>query len=75
MGMMIVLDWISDTGFARRNLWLWLLLIAAVALTFWECRERGYRRTVLLWWVSFVAITHVVGYVVLRLFVRPPRDA
>ncbi|MXV88484.1 MAG: hypothetical protein F4117_14365 [Acidimicrobiales bacterium] len=74
MGLMFVADWISDTGFARRSLPLWVLLAAAVGLTYWECRERGYRQTVMLWWVSFVAITHVAGYVILRIVVRPPRD-
>jgi len=74
MVLMIVLDWISGTGFARRNLWLWLLLAAAVALAYWECRERRYLRKVMLWWVLFVALTHVIGYVILRLFVRPPSD-
>lgn len=48
------------------------MLAAAIGLTFWECKERGYRRKVLLWWLSFVAITHVVGYIILRL-VPPPK--
>lgn len=74
MVLMFVADWISDTGFARRSLLLWILLAAAVGLTYWECRERSYRQTVTLWWVSFVAITHVVGYIILRLVPRPPRD-
>lgn len=65
MGLMIVV------GQARDSLVLWLLLLVALAMTLWECRERGYRLKVTLWWVSFVAITHVVGYIVLRL-VRPP---
>lgn len=60
-------------GDARRSIVLWVLLAVAVALTIWECRERGYRAKVTLWWASFVAITHVVGYLVLRFFVRPPR--
>ena len=74
MGLMIVFDWITDSGAARGSLVLWLLLAAAVGLTFWECRERGYRTKVLLWWVSFVAITHVAGFIILRFLVRPPRD-
>lgn len=73
MGLLIVVDWISDTGAARSNIILWIMLAAAVGLTVWECRERGYRTMVLLWWVSFVAITHVLGYIILRFFVRPPR--
>ena len=60
-------------GGAGRSIVLWVLLVAAVGLTFWECRERGYRTKSTLWWVTFVAITHVVGYVVLRFFVRPAR--
>lgn len=67
MGLMIL------AGDARRSIVLWVLLAVAVALTVWECRERGYRTKVMLWWASFVAITHVVGYLVLRFFVRPPR--
>lgn len=75
MGLLIVIDWLSETGGARGNLVLWIMLAAAVGLTFWECRERGYRLKVMLWWLSFVAITHVVGYIVLRFLVRPPREA
>jgi len=75
MGLLIVIDWISETGGARGNLVLWIMLAAAVGLTFWECRERGYRLKVMLWWISFVAITHVVGYIILRFLVRPPREA
>ena len=73
MGLLIVIDWIAETGRARNNLLLWILLVAAVGLTFWECRERGYRPVVMLWWMSLVAITHVLGYIILRFFVRPPR--
>ncbi len=74
MGLMIVVDWIVGRDVTRGNLVLWLLLAAAVGLTFWECRERGYRTQVLLWWVAFVAITHAVGFIILRYLVRPPRD-
>lgn len=73
MGLLIVVDWIGGSGSAaRQNIVLWILLAAAVGLTFWECRERGYRPRVLLWWMSFVAITHVPGYMILRFLVRPP---
>ena len=75
MGLLIVIDWIGESGAARNNLVLWILLAAAVGLTFWECRERGYRPMITLWWVSFVAITHVAGYIILRFFVRSPRNA
>lgn len=72
MGLLIVVSWISDNEAVRGNLLLWILLVAAVGLTFWECRERGYRPRAVVWWLTFVAITHVVGYIVLRFFVRPP---
>ncbi|MDE0664291.1 MAG: hypothetical protein OXH67_01745 [Acidimicrobiaceae bacterium] len=72
MGLLIVVGWISDNEAVRGNLLLWILLAAAVGLTFWECRERGYRPRAVVWWLTFVAITHVVGYIILRFFVRPP---
>ena len=73
MGLLIVVGWLSEGGSAAtQSTVLWILLAAAVGLTFWECRERGYRARVLLWWMSFVAIVHVPGYIILRFFVRPP---
>ncbi len=72
MGLLIVVGWISDNEAVRGNLLLWILLAAAVGLTFWECRERGYRPRAVVWWLTFVAITHVLGYIILRFFVRPP---
>ena len=75
MGLLIVLDWFSESGAVRQSLVLWLLLVGAIGLTVWECRERGYRTIVMLWWISFVLITHVLGYIVLRFFVRPPDRA
>ena len=75
MGLLIILDWFSEGNAVRQSIVLWLLLVGAVGLTVWECRERGYRTMVMLWWVSVVAITHVLGYIVLRFFVRPPDRA
>ena len=75
MGLLIILSWFSEGAAVRQSLVLWILLVGAVGLTVWECRERGYRTMVLLWWVSFVAITHVLGYVILRFLVRPPDKA
>ena len=69
MGLMLLLDRITDSGISG-SLMLWLLLAGAMGLTLWECRERGYRLKVLLWWLTFVFLTHVLGYIVLRL-VRP----
>ncbi len=71
MGLLIVLEWISDNPVSRS--WpLWILLVGAVGLTFWECHERGYRPRVVLWWMTFVGLTHVLGYLILRFIVRPP---
>lgn len=67
MGLLIL------AGDARRSIVLWVLLAVAMGLTLWECRDRGYRAKVTLWWVTFVAIVHVPGYLVLRFFVRSPR--
>ena len=75
MGLMLILSWFSEGDAIRQSLVLWILLAGAVGLTVWECRERGYRVHVMLWWVSVVAITHVLGYVVLRFFVRSPDRA
>ena len=71
MGLLIVADWVSEGGGAGQSTVLWVLLVAAVGLTFWECRERGYRLKALLWWVSFVAITPRAG-VHNPAFLRPP---
>ena len=75
MGLLIILDWFSEGDAVRQSLVLWILLVGAVGLTVWECRERGYRTMVMLWWVSVVVLTHVLGYIVLRFFVRPPEKA
>ena len=75
MGLLIILDWFSEGDAVRQSLVLWILLVGAVGLTVWECRERGYRTMVMLWWVSIVVLTHVLGYIVLRFFVRPPEKA
>lgn len=74
MGLLIVMGWLSD-GNPEDNIVLWILLAGALGLTWWECRERGYRTRVLLWWLSFVAITHVLGYIILRFLVRAPGKA
>ncbi len=69
MGLMIL---IGDG--AGESIMLWLFLVGVLMLTLWECRERAYNRKQTLWWMSFVAITHVFGYVIMRL-VRAPRKA
>jgi len=69
---MLILSWFGEGEAIRQSSVLWLLLAGAVGLTVWECRERGYRTILMLWWISLVLITHVLGYIVLRFFVRPP---
>lgn len=63
--------------FSRQgSLVLLVLLLAAVGLTFWECRERRYSVKATLWWTLFVfTLAHVVGYIILRFLVRSPRKA
>jgi len=75
VGLMLILSWFGEGEAIRQSRVLWILLAGAVGLTVWECRERGYRVHILLWWVSVVAITHVLGYIVLRFFVRPADKA
>lgn len=73
MGLLIAVGWLSESGAAAtQSIVLWILLAAAVGLTYWECRERGYRPRAVVWWLTFVAITHVLGYMILRFLVRPP---
>ncbi len=57
-------------------LWaMWMLLVGVMGLTFWECRERGYRRKVTIWWMLFVfTLAHVIGYLILRFAVKPPAE-
>ena len=74
MGLLILAGY-AGQGDPSRSIVLWVLLVAALGLTYWECRERGYRLKVLLWWMSFVAITHVLGYIILRLLARPSQRA
>lgn len=61
MGVMILAG-------AGDSLMLWLLLLAVVGLTYWECHERGYRTRLTLWWLSVVLLSHALGYIALRLF-------
>lgn len=61
MGLIMLLD-------AGGNSVMLLTLVGAVALTYWECKssEMNWRTTA--WWVSFVLLTHVIGYLALRLW-------
>ena len=58
---------------AETSIVLWLLMGAALLLTYWECRERGSRTKVMVWWMLFVfTLAHVIGYLILRFFIKPP---
>tara|TARA_Y100000590_G_scaffold380752_1_gene449294 strand:+ start:954 stop:1178 length:225 start_codon:yes stop_codon:yes gene_type:complete len=54
---------------AHRSGFLFLLLLAALGLTFWEARHQGYDRRLTLWWLSVVGMTHVLGFLALRIWV------
>ncbi len=45
---------------------MWLALASAVGLTVWEVREQGFSKKASAWWVLFVLLTHVPGYLILR---------
>ena len=47
MGLLILAGY-AGQGDPSRSIVLWVLLVAALGLTYWECRERGYRLKVLL---------------------------
>ncbi len=54
---------------AHRSGFLFLLLVATLGMTAWEAREQRFDRRLTLWWVSVVGMTHVLGYLALRLWV------
>ena len=58
---------------AHRSGFLFLLLVATLGMTAWEAREQRFDRRLTLWWVSVVGMTHVLGYLVLRLWVARRR--
>lgn len=61
MGLMILAD-------AEGSVVLWLLLFAALALTYWEAREREFDRRLTTWWMLLVVLIHVIGYIALRVW-------
>ena len=61
MGLMMLFD-------REDALVLWLLLLAALGLTFYETRELELDRRMTIWWMLLVALTHVVGYLGLRMW-------
>lgn len=54
---------------AHRSGLMFVLLLAAIGLTVWEARQQGLDRRLTLWWVSVVGMTHVLGYLALRVWV------
>lgn len=48
---------------------MWLLLLGAVVLTLTEAREQSLELMVTIWWVLFVLLVHVVGYVAMRAWI------
>ncbi|MGI9608023.1 MAG: hypothetical protein ACR2P0_17975 [Acidimicrobiales bacterium] len=50
------------------NLVLLILLVALLGLTFAESRELGLDKRLTIWWLLFVALTHALGYLALRLW-------
>jgi|TARA_Y100001001_G_scaffold21485_1_gene18471 hypothetical protein len=54
---------------AQQSTVLFLLLVAALGLTWWEARQQDFDRRLAFWWISVVGMTHVLGYLALRLWV------
>ena len=54
---------------AEQSSVLFLLLVAALGLTWWEARQQDFDRRLAFWWISVVGMTHVLGYLALRLWV------
>ena len=51
---------------AQQSAVLFLLLVAALGLTWWEARQQDFDRRLAFWWISVVGMTHVLGYLALR---------
>ena len=54
---------------AQQSAVLFLLLVAALGLTWWEARQQKFDTRLTFWWISVVGMTHVLGYLALRLWV------
>ncbi len=53
---------------------MWLALLASVGLTIWEVREHEFSKKAQLWWILFVLLVHVPGYLMLRGFTAYQRQ-
>ena len=54
---------------AQQSAVLFLLLVAALGLTWWEARQQDFDNRLTFWWISVVGMTHVLGYLALRVWV------
>lgn len=54
---------------SAQSLIMWLALLGAMGLTYWECREQRHSAKVILWWLSFVFLINVPAYLILRGYV------
>ena len=66
MGLMMLLN-------AEASGIMWLTLLGAVLLTWWECHSTGFDWRRSLWWVSLVLLIHVFGYLALRVWLAVGR--
>lgn len=48
---------------------MWLVLVGALGLTYWEAREQELPMKLTLWWLSLVFFIHVLGYIAMRIWV------
>lgn len=47
---------------------LLLALAGAIALTVWDCKARDLPLKQTLWWASLTLLLHVLGYIILRVW-------
>lgn len=59
MGLLLLFE-------ATDNAIMWLALLVAVGLAYWEVRENQFGKKAKMWWVLLVLLIHVPGYLVLR---------
>lgn len=59
MGLLLLFD-------ATGNALLWGVLLVTVGLTYWEVKENNFTPKYQMWWLLFVLLVHVPGYLALR---------
>jgi len=55
---------------AGNSLLMWASLVLALGLTMWEIYEQKLPTLHAVWWLLLVFLTHVAGYIALRLWVQ-----